>query len=118
VTFKRLPKYVESLLAAVAPVMLPETLDSLRKNIAIGDTRAAEILLKSFKILPVSGISVTQNNSNTAAAEAVGGHKTFDAYIRDRAVEKRMVVDIAAAVEEAEECSSNPQLPAGSATSE
>jgi hypothetical protein len=101
VTVKGMVKYKAALLAALAPHLLPETLLSLRKQVADGDTKAADTILKAFDVLRSPGINVSQTNTNMAATEVVGGHRTYDAYMRDRAVEKRMVLDIEPAVEEA-----------------
>lgn len=117
VTFKKMQRYVDSILAAYAPFVLPEVMEGIRKNVAAGDTKAMDLGLRAFKVIQPSGVNVTQMNNNAAlaAGEAVGGHKTFDAYIRDRAVDKRMVLDIAPAAEESdEECSSKPQQLDGS----
>lgn len=110
----KLKGYIEALQAAVAPYMLPEAFHALRINMASGDNKAAELVLKSFDIIHSSGVNVTQTNTNSASSELVGGHKTFDAYMRDRAVEKRVVVDVTPEkIEEANECSSSQQLHAG-----
>jgi hypothetical protein len=113
ITAGKLQKYKEQILAVFAPHLIPEALQQLRVSISLGDTKAIEHTLKAYGILKTGGdINVNQVNQNATEVVA-GGYKTYDAFIRDRARDKR-IVDIPP--EEIGECSSSPQLPAGSET--
>ena len=66
--------YQRRLLAIFAPVLGPALLNSLHRNLKIGDSRAqglvAEILGMTSKSGPVVKVNVNQSNNNNARAES------------------------------------------------
>jgi hypothetical protein len=101
VTPNGLAKYTKALLAALAPHMVPEAFQCLRKAMSEGDINAAVHTLKSFEVLKSPGMSIQQVNTNTAQSETVRSVKNFDSLMRDRAVEKRITFDVTPMVSEA-----------------
>lgn len=94
VTVSGMKRFVSQLLAAYAPHMVPEALETLRHAMNTGDIRAAETTLKTFEALKSGpGISVNQNNVNAATADNAT-HRSFESIIRNSALSQNRVIDV------------------------
>lgn len=76
VTAKALQKgsYQKKLLAFFAPVLLPELLNSIRRNLKISDTQTQKLAADIFGLTPKTGgfsINVNQQNVNSGGGRSV-----------------------------------------------
>ncbi len=95
VTPKGMPKYIDTLMAAFAPHLIPETLQALRIAISENNIRGVEMVLKAYGITQAgTGLTINNNNANINGAEAGAGHRSLDSFLRDRAVTRMNVIDM------------------------
>lgn len=101
VTVKALPRYIDSVMAAVAPHILIEALEAIRGVIASSGDRetlkAAETVLKAYGVMDTGGgivNNITQNNANVGI-ETPSGHRSLDSLLRESAAGK-LTLDVKA----------------------
>ena len=79
VTAKSLGKgtYQKAVLAAVAPILIPDMINSLRRNLHMDDMQAAKLTAEIFGMAGKKDagivLNVNQNNSNTSESRAGRG---------------------------------------------